>query len=176
MAVATGIRDARASRWLMPVLIGSLALNLIVIGAAASLLWRGTLDAPGGPFGRRVVANIIGYAATLPAERIQELERLINDERKKAWPLRRDLTSARQSVNEALVADPFDRARFLAAWAALVKADRLSREASFELQRAIALHLTPEERRGYLRWREKQRLPQNPLDAPEQSAGEPHRK
>ena len=57
-----------------------------------------------------------------------------------------------------------------------MKADRLSREASFELQRAIALHLTPEERRGYLRWREKQRLPQNPLDAPEQSAGEPHRK
>src|SRR5262249_54301106 len=87
-AVTAGIPDSRTPRWLMPVLVGSLALNMIVIGAAGSLIWRGQPDAP---FGRRVVANIIGYAATLPAERRAELERQIKDERQKAWPLRRAL-------------------------------------------------------------------------------------
>jgi hypothetical protein len=160
----------------MPVLIGSLAVNLIVIGAAASLLWRGHLEVPAAPLGRRVVANVTGYAATLPPERVQDLERLTKVERKKAWPLRRELLSARDGVNKALAAEPFDRGRLLAAWTALVKADESSREASFELQRAITLHLTPEERHGFLRWREKQRLPQNPLDSPEHPAGEPQQK
>ena len=174
MAMATGIRDSRAPRWLMPVLVGSLALNLIVIGAAGSLLWRSDFGAPEA-WGRRVVANITGYAATLPPERIQELERSVKAEREKAWPLRRALLAARADANKALVADPFDRARFLAAWAQLVKADERYRVASFDLQSAIALHLTAEERHGFLRWREKQRLPRNPLDVPEQSAGEPQR-
>jgi uncharacterized membrane protein len=168
-AMAAGVHDSRTPRWLMPVLVGSLALNMIVIGAAGSLLWRGHSEAP---LGRRVVANIIGYAATLPPERGTELERQIKVERQKAGPLRRALQAAREEVNRALVATPFDRARFLAAWAQLIKADELSREASFELQSAIALHLTPEERRGFLRWRETQRLPQNPLDAPERPTGE----
>ena len=44
-AVATGMRESRSSpRWLMPVLVGSLALNLIVIGAAGSLVWRGDIE------------------------------------------------------------------------------------------------------------------------------------
>jgi uncharacterized membrane protein len=172
-AMATGVRDSRTPPWLMPVLVGSLALNMIVIGAAGSLLWRGQPDAP---LGRRVVANIIGYAATLPAERRTELERQIKAERGKAWPLRRAMQMAREEVNKALLATPFDQARFVAAWAQLTKADELSREASFELQSAIALHLTPQERSGYLRWREAQRLPQNPLDAPEHLTGEPQQK
>jgi uncharacterized membrane protein len=174
-AMTTGIRDSRAPRWLMPVLVGSLALNLIVVGAAGSLLWRSDFGVPEA-LGRRVVANIIGYAATLPPERIRELERSIKTEREKAWPLRRALLAAREDVNKALVAEPFDQARFLAAWAQLVKADERSRATSFELQGAIALHLTPEERRGFLRWREKQRLPQNPLDVLEQPTGEPPQK
>lgn len=174
MAMATGIRDSRAPRWLMPVLVGSLALNLIVIGAAGSLLWRSDFGAPEA-WGRRVVANITGYAATLPPERIQELEQSVKAEREKAWPLRRALLAARADANKALVADPFDRARLLAAWAQLVKADERYRVASFDLQSAIALHLTTEERHGFLRWREKQRLPRNPLDVPEQSASKPQR-
>jgi uncharacterized membrane protein len=157
----------------MPVLIGSLALNMIVIGAAGSLLWRGQPDAP---LGRRVVANIIGYAATLPPYRRAELERKVKAEREKASPLRRALQAAREEVNKALVATPFDQARLATAWARLAKADELSREASFELQSALALHLTPEERRDFLRWRETQRLPQNPLDAPEAQTGDPQPK
>jgi uncharacterized membrane protein len=172
-ATVTGISDSRAPRWLMPVLVGSLALNLLMIGAAGSLLWRSYFETPEGPLGRRVVSNVLGYAATLPPERVQELERLTKDERRKAWPLRRALLAARDEVNKALGAERLDRARFLTAQARLVEADQRSREASFELQSAIAFHLTPEERHGFLRWREQQRMPQNPLDVPERPASEP---
>ena len=173
-AMLTGIRDSRAPRWLMPVLVGSLALNLIFVGAAGSLLWRSDFAVPEA-LGRRVVANTTGYAATLSPERIQELERSVKAELEKAWPLRRALLAARVDAYKALVAEPFDRARFLAAWAQLVNADERYRVASFDLQSAIALHLTAEERHGFLRWREKQRLPRNPLDVPEGSAVAPQR-
>jgi uncharacterized membrane protein len=173
-AVATGMRESRSSpRWLMPVLVGSLALNLIVIGAAGSLVWRGDFETRAGALGRRVVPSVIGYSVTLPPERVKELDRLTTAERQKVRPLRRALLEAREEVNKTLTAQPFNEARFLAAQARLVEADELSREAAFKLQVALSLHFTPEERLGYLRWREKQRLPQNPLDMPEQSTGEP---
>lgn len=175
-AVATGMRESRSSpRWLMPVLVGSLALNLIVIGAAGSLVWRGDFQTREA-LGRRVVPSVIGYSVTLAPERVKELDRLTKAERQKVRPLRRALLEAREEVNKALTAQPFDEARLLAAQTRLLEADQLSREAAFKLQVALSLHFTPEERLGYLRWREKQRLPQNPLDMPEQSTSEPQQR
>jgi uncharacterized membrane protein len=172
-AVATGLHNGgRATRWLMPVLVGSLALNLIVIGAAGSLLWRGHFEAPEPPLGRRVVPSVVGYAVTLPPERVKELQQLTKEEWEKVRPLRRALMEAREASNKALTAEPFERAQFLAAQVQLAEADRASREAAFKLHNAIATYLTPEERRGFLRWRELQRLPQNPLDGLEKAAGE----
>jgi uncharacterized membrane protein len=173
-AVVTDMSSPRAPRWLMPVLIGSLALNLIVIGAVGSVLWRGT-ESYGAPLGRRVVPNIVGYAVTLPPERVNELEELTKEEWQKVRPLRRALLEARDASNKALTAAPFDQGRYFAAQARLVEADKASREAAFKLHSAIAIHLTPEERQGFLRWREQQRLSRNPLDAPEKPASEPRR-
>jgi len=171
-AVATGFHSGRPMRWLMPVLVGSLALNLIVIGAAGSLLWRGHLETTEQPLGRRVVPSVVGYAVTLPPERVKELEQLTREEWAKVRPLRRALIEAREASNKALTAEPFDRAHFLATQAKVAEADRTSREAAFKLHNALAVNLTPEERRGFLRWREQQRHPQNPLDGPEKTAGE----
>jgi uncharacterized membrane protein len=174
-AVATGLHNGRTTRWLIPVLMGSLALNLIVLGAAGSLLWRGHFETSEPPLGRRVVPSVVGYAVTLPPERVKELQQLTKEEWAKVRPLRRALTEAREASNRALVVEPFDRAQFLAAQAQMAEADRASREAVFKLHNALAVNLTPEERRGFLRWREQQRLPQNPLDGPEKPAGEPQR-
>jgi uncharacterized membrane protein len=165
-AVLTGLGDARSPRWTMPLLVGSLALNLIVIGAVGALFWRG-LGPPEPPLGRRVVPTVVGYAVTLPPERVQELERLTRDEWQKVRPLRRALVEARNEVGMALAAEPFDRGRLVAAQSRLVAADRASRNAAFKLHTAIAVNLTPDERRGFQRWREQQKLPQNPLDSPE---------
>jgi uncharacterized membrane protein len=169
-AVATGIHNGRWPRWLMPVLVGSLALNLVVIGAAGSILWRGHFESREAPLGRRVIPSVLGYAVTLPPERVRELEQLTKEEWERVRPLRRALVEAREASNEALAAEPFDPAHFLATQARVAEADRASREAAFKLHVAIAMHLTPEERHGFLRWRKQQLLPRNPLDAPAKSA------
>lgn len=175
-AAVTEMTSTRpASRWLMPVLIGSLALNLIVIGAIGSLLWRGHAEST-GQLGRRVVPNIVGYAVTLPSERVGELERLTKEEWQRVRPLRRALVEARAEAMKALTAEPFDRERFLAAQARLLAADQVSREAAFKLHTAISINLTPEERRGFLRWRESQRPARNPLDVPEKPASDPQQR
>jgi uncharacterized membrane protein len=168
-AVATEIHGGRAPRWLMPLLVGSLALNLVVIGAAGSLLWRGNLEVPDTPLARRVAANVVGYAVTLPPERVQDLKRLTQAEWQKVQPLRRSLLAARDEVATLLSAQPFDRERFLAAQARLIEADRAARQAMFALHTAISVNLTPEERRDFLRWREQQQKlrPRNPLDTSE---------
>ena len=171
-AVVTDMTSTRPARWTMPVLVGSLALNLIVIGAIASLLWRGHADSTATPLGRRVVPNIVGYAVTLPPERVSELERLTKDEWQQVRPLRRALLEARAETTKALTAEPFDKQRFLAAQARLVAVDQASREAAFKLHTAISVNLTPDERRGFPRWREWHRLPQNPLDGPDKAIGE----
>jgi uncharacterized membrane protein len=177
-AVAADMTGARPARWLMPVLVGSLALNLIVIGAIGSLLWRSHSETAGGKLSRRVVPNVVGYAVTLPPDRVSELERVTREEWQRVRPLRRALVEARAEAVQALTADQFDRDRYLAAQARVAAADQASREAAFKLHTAISLNLTPEERRGFLRWREQQlqRRPQNPLDVPEDvPAREPQR-
>ena len=166
-AVATGVNGPRASRWMLATLVGSLALNFIVIGAVASSLWRQRFDPAEAQLGGFVPRHVLGYAVTLAPERVKELDRLTEQEWRRVRPLRRTLLEARDEARSMLTAEPFDRQRYLEARAKLVAIDQKSREATLALHTAIGLHLTPEERRGFLRWREQQRPPQNPLDVPE---------
>lgn len=176
-AVATDMRDGRIPRWLIAILFGSLALNLIVIGAAGSLLWRGHLGGTDA-LSRRVIPSVLGYAvATLPPERVKELEQQTKEDWQKVRPLRRELQEVRAEWANALSAEPFDRARFLTAQSRLVAADRTLRDAALKLYAAVGDNLTPEERRGFASWREQQRegRPQHPLDRPARPAAEPSR-
>lgn len=174
-AVATGIGSPRAPRWMVTALVGSLALNLAVVGAAVSSYWRHGWEPPGTRLGTFVPRHELGYAASLPQHRFKEIERLTEQEWREVWPLRRALLDARAESVKALTAEPFDKQRYLAAHAKLAAADQKSREAAFKLHRAIGLLLTPEERRGFVQWRERQRPVQNPLDPPEKQGGEPQR-
>ena len=166
-AVVTGAGSLRAPRWMVTALVGSLALNLLVVGATASFLWRQHVDPPESRLSGFVPRHELGYVVTLPPERVKELERLTEQEWRKVRPLRRALLAARDEVLKTLTAEPFDRQRYLEAQSRLLAADQRSREAALKLRSEIALHLTPEERRGFLRWREKQQPLQNPLDVPE---------
>jgi Spy/CpxP family protein refolding chaperone len=167
-AVVTGMSSPRSSRWTVAMLVASLALNLVVIGAVASFLWRQQFDPPGAASeGGFVARHVLGYAVALPRERVEELEKLTEQEWQRVRPLRRALLEARDEARKALTAEPFDRQRYLEARSKVLAADQKSREATLALHTAIGLHLTPEERRGFLRWRDQQRPPpQNPLDVP----------
>ena len=96
------------------------------------------------------------------------------EERSHIRPFRREVRAAREETIKALVAEPFDRAKFVAAQARQAEAENRARAAVQELYVKIADSLTPEERHAFPRWREHRRPPgHNLLDEPDQQAGEP---
>lgn len=174
MTVTTiGRAGASAPRWLVTALVASLALNLVLIGAAGGFLWRhfpvfqagGVLPPP----------TLLNYASTLPQQRFKALLALTDGERDKVRPLRQQLREAREEMVGSLTAEPFDKARFQAAQERLLAADLKAREAVFQLYTAMAANMTPEERRAFADWREARRKikVRNLLDEPEQQAGRP---
>ena len=139
-------------RWLMPVLIASLALNALVIGMVARSVWhtRAAINVAGGLDG-----NLPAFVNQLPSERRDALQQQIGPNR--PWlalrPLRADIRRARQDVAQAFVADPFDRERFAAAQARLVDAEIALRRSMQQMIPAVAERMTADERRQFLRWR-----------------------
>jgi uncharacterized membrane protein len=164
-------RAGATSRKMLVVLVGSLALNLIVIGLVAGAAWRihGMHWA-----GRGVTPNLLGYASTLPTDRRKALWNSTAEKRQHMRPLRRDLRKAREEAIKALTAEPFDKQRFAAAQTHLLQVDQQAREAVYALYAEIATQMTPEERRAFLHWRAEQRpWHRNLLDEPDQQANDP---
>ena len=66
---APGRDRINAPRWMRNALIASLAVHLLVAGALASAFWRFRQEAPfaGSPGN----VNLLGFTASLPAERVQ---------------------------------------------------------------------------------------------------------
>lgn len=174
-AVATSVERRRAPRWMVIALFASLALNLIVIGATAGFLWKHRFELVGGT-APHLAPNLLGYSSTLPPERRKELWSRTEDERRNVRPLRRSLREARDETLKALTAEPFDQERYLASQSRLLAADQKAREAVYKLYGEIAVNLTPEERRGFLRWRDKRRPQQNLLDEPDKQAADPQQR
>lgn len=138
-------------RWL---LIGSLALNALFIGAAASAFWRF-----GGPPHalQNVPGNLVAYVDTLPRAREQQLLPGGKQLRATIAPLRRDLREARREVIVAIGAEPFDKAAYERAQARLFEAETRLRNEQGQLLSNVFSNLTPDERRSYLRWHEHRR-------------------
>jgi len=146
--------ETRTPRWLLVLLFASLALNLLIIGLMAGTAWR--FRHAGGP---PVWAppNLIGYSMSLDRERNRALRDATGSMRHALKPLRREIQQARNAVTDAIVADPFDQARFDTAQARLVELENKAREQTLALYNQIARNLTPEERRRYKAWREHRR-------------------
>jgi uncharacterized membrane protein len=161
----------RAPRWMLAALLLSLAVNLLIVGGIAGAMWR--FRKPPAWAGV-VTPNLLGYASTLPYERRKALWAATAEERHQLRPLRREVRAAREATIKALVADPFDKPRFLAAQAHQAEAENRARDAVRGLYSKLAEVLTPEERRAFPGWREHRRPPRtNLLDEPDQQAGEP---
>jgi len=161
----------KAPRWLIAALLVSLAVNLIVGGSLVGAVWRAHAPPPGA---LSIIPNLLGYAGTLPSQRRQELWERTAEERGHIRPFRREVRVAREETVKALIAEPFDREKFIAAQAKQAEVENRARDAAQQLYVKIADFLTPEERRGYPRWRTHRRPPShNLLDEPDKQAGEP---
>jgi uncharacterized membrane protein len=145
-------REARrVPRWVLTLLIASLAFNLLVIGLIGGAVWRFHALASGDASGPSI--NLAGYAGALPLERRRDLWAKTAAERHELRSLREDLRRKREEFVGALTAAPFDREQFAAAQARLLEADRKARAAAHRLYAQIAVALTPEERRAFRSWR-----------------------
>jgi uncharacterized membrane protein len=143
----TQAKPARGRFWKVALVL-SLALNLLLIGAAAATFAR--IRSGAVPTG--VSTNLIGFATTLPPARRHELWQATREERTRMRPLRADLREARMLVREAFLADPFDRERFAAAQARLLEAEGRARSEAQRLFASMAARMTREERAAFMQW------------------------
>jgi uncharacterized membrane protein len=151
-------------------LVASLALNLLIVGSVAGAVWR--FSKPPAWAGT-ITPNLLGYASTLPSQRRKELWAATVEERRLVRPYRREVRAAREETIKTLIAEPFERQRFLAAQIRQAEVEGRAREAVRNLYVKLAEQLTREERRAFPRWREHRRPPgHNLLDEPDRQAGD----
>lgn len=141
-----------APRWIVALLGISLAANLVIAGIVGGAILRHR-DNPQQGF------NMIGYVASLPAERRQMIFAKAAGHRATLRPLRLEARDARTALMQALTAEPFDREKFSAAQERLTEIQFKIRKTEQALSNDVAANLTAEERRSFLRWREMRRGP-----------------
>lgn len=132
-------------RWLMPLLVASLAVNLLIAGAMAGWAWRHGPGGPDGPGGRHGGPDrIVGL---LPESK-QDQARAIID-RYRAGDAKRDADrkAAQEAMLAALTAEPWQRPAFEQALARLGTAE-VARRLDPGMLGEIAATLTPDERKA----------------------------
>src|SRR4051794_39724638 len=122
-------------RWMLVVLFGSLALNLLVVGSLAGAVWRHRAPPP---MPGVVIPNRVGYAGALPAERKKQLEELARAEGNNVRTFGGGVRAAGEETIKAFVARQFDRGRFVAAQAPQAEVETPSPTAVQDLYVKIA--------------------------------------
>jgi len=143
----------RTLRW---VLIGSLALNVLIIGTVASALCIARFGGP-HPGGGFKGSPLLGFARTLPRERADVVRQKIADVQPNLEAVRRGVRDARASVRAALSAEPFDQAKFDAAIGGIVDAETNEARVKATLFADTVRQLSPQERLELHDWLDKQR-------------------
>ncbi|WP_072376962.1 periplasmic heavy metal sensor [Hyphomicrobium sp. NDB2Meth4] len=143
----------RTLRW---VLIGSLALNVLIIGAVVSTFCISHFDGPPHQQGFKS-PPLLGFARTLPRERSDIVRQKVADAQPGLETARRGIRDARAAVRAALSAEPFDQAKFDAALDGIVEADTKEARAKATLFADTVHELTPQERIQLHEWLDKRR-------------------
>ena len=150
-ALAAPLGDhSRSPRWIRLALVTSLAVNLLVVGALASAFWRFRREAPFA--GNPGYVNLLGFAATLPAERHKAIMQQTAEERRALRPLRAEVRAARLAARSTFLAEPFDPDAFAKAQTLVLETELRARKQSQALFSSIARLLSNEERRAFARW------------------------
>jgi uncharacterized membrane protein len=134
-------------------LIGSLALNLLVFGAIASMALRG----PGG-WHHPGSGSIFAFMAQLSPARREELQRHTREIRASVQTLRDTVRASSRERVAALSAEPFDRQAYITAQTRQIEADTKLRMMMRDAVAETAAKMTADERRAFLRWRGQRRI------------------
>lgn len=133
--------------WVKYLLIASLALNLLVVGALASAAFRGRhLMAGGG-------GNLFGYVDRLPKERRDILQRSAGELRPAIRQMREQVRAATKERSTALLAEPFDKQKYINAQSRQIEVETKLRLLMRDAVAEVAGTMSLEERRAFLHWR-----------------------
>lgn len=143
-------------RRLRLLLIASVAVNLLVIGAivGTALTWKRHGWRHGGLRGEDF--GLMALTRSMPAERRDPIRKALRQERAKLRPLWDDVGAARLEAAGVLGAEPFDRARLKDAIGKIAEAEGKLKAAGVETFLDAAEQLTSEERKELSdRWRKR---------------------
>ena len=135
-------------------LIASLAINLLLVGAALGAFWRARHHSFPG-YGNDL--GMMGFVRQLPVDRQPAIRDQLTTERQTLRPLRREVRETWNAANAELAAEPFDRDKFQAAMAKSRSAAAKFDEAISTALVAIAEKLSPAERKLLKEWRDRHR-------------------
>jgi uncharacterized membrane protein len=137
--------------WVKYLLIASLALNLLMVGtlAGAALRARQALGGSG---------NVFGYIDRLPKERRDVLHSRAGELRPALRQMREQVRQAARDRTAAMLAEPFDKPRYIEAQSKYIEAETKLRLLMRDAVAEIAGTMSLEERRAFLHWRGARRM------------------
>lgn len=150
------VRTPRERR-LRQLLIGSFAVNLLVLGAVAGTAiggWRG------GPHRSSSNAEDYGlwsFAKELPTDRRKAIRKAIRAERDVLQPLYVEIENSRIAAARLLTVEPFDRAAFQQALDRLAENENKLKQTVLGVVLKTSDSLSPDERRALGVWWEKRK-------------------
>jgi uncharacterized membrane protein len=144
-------RAPKRSRFLYPVLIASLAVNLLFVGGLLAAFWHHHHD------GRE--PGLLDFVKELPAARQDAVRQEITTARASMKDLREALRKSWTDANALLTVEPFDKEKFKAALAQLGDAETRYKAAIYNALADTAEKLDPDERKLLQSWRERRRPP-----------------
>ena len=142
------------SNRLRRLLIASLAINLLLVGAALGAVWRARHHGFPG-FGNDL--GMMGFVRQLPSDRQPGIRDQLTAERQALRPFRREVRETWNAANAQLAAEPFDKGKLQGAMAQSRAAATKFDEAISTALISIAEKLSPEERKLLKEWRDHHR-------------------
>lgn len=153
-----------SGRNLRPVLMASLAFNILIIGAVAAALllpfFHGHKRPRPGPSG------LAGFAEMLPADRAAFVRGKVDAQKEAFEAIFKEERESRLAARAALQEDPFDAAKFKAALDRIGEAYDKETRARMALLADTAAQLTPEERKQLHAYFERHRARKRHSKAP----------
>lgn len=151
MTVDANTQTPRRSRLLYPAFIVSLALNLLFIGGIGAAVWHHS------QMRGRHEGGFLAFARQLPTERQDAFRAQVLADRESLKSQRDEVRAAWLDTNAILIAEPFDKDKFLAALTKLREVDARYKTGLSAKFADIAASFSPEERKLLHTWREKRK-------------------
>jgi uncharacterized membrane protein len=139
-------------------LIGSFAVNLLVVGAVAGTAisgWHGGHPRAGSSGTEDY--GLWSFAKELPADRRKAFRKTIRAERDVLQPLYIDIENSRIAAARLLTADPFDREAFQQALDRLAESENKLKHTALGVVLKTSDTLSPDERKALGVWWEKRK-------------------